>query len=72
MSRAGRVAGVGAGADAGAASASFGALQIAQQRNCASVSLWTYVHLAQVQLIIRATSFFAAVKNRVYAWARHR
>ena len=55
FSRAGRVACVGgaaagaaAGADAGAASASFGALQIAQHRNCASASLWTYVHLSQV------------------------
>ena len=37
----GAAAGAAAGADAGAASASFGALQIAQQRNCASVSLWT-------------------------------
>jgi hypothetical protein len=36
-------AGAAAGADAGAA---FGrsALQMAQQRNCASASLWTYVH----------------------------
>jgi len=36
-------AGAGAGADAGAAACAFGrsALQMAQQRNCASASLWT-------------------------------